>query len=342
MRYHDANDSGPRDTAGGRDPLLDEVWDELEALPVREVGEAPDVDQAWEELSDRLGLADGTAGRRSGDRRAGAARGGRWWSPVAGRAAAVVLLAAAAASAWALGDVRHATAAGERSVVSLPGGSTVELNAGSSLRHARGFEWLPGIARSERRVVLEGEAYFDVVPDGRPFLVETASARVRVLGTAFSVRARSEEAGEVTVAVTEGEVELVPTGRTSSQAAMDSSGGTGSTLDGARPVRLRAGDAARVGSEGRATRIGGDTDHLVAWRDGAFVAVDRPLERVLADASRAFGVEIDLEAPAAADRPVTIYYGADVEIERILADLATLHDLRYRHVGSGRWALGVR
>lgn len=54
------------------------------------------------------------------------------------------------------------------------------LNADSRLKYPVVF---PG---NERRVILEGEAYFEVARDtSRPFLVETGIQALRVLGTAF-------------------------------------------------------------------------------------------------------------------------------------------------------------
>jgi ferric-dicitrate binding protein FerR (iron transport regulator) len=54
---------------------------------------------------------------------------------------------------------------------------------------------------SERKIILQGEAYFDVARDTlRPFVVEAGSTVIEVLGTSFNVRAYAEtETVEVTV-----------------------------------------------------------------------------------------------------------------------------------------------
>jgi transmembrane sensor len=65
----------------------------------------------------------------------------------------------------------------------LPDGSKVWLNAKSKLIYGKHF----GV---KREVTLVGEAFFDVVKDANhPFVVSTASLRLKVLGTAFNVRA---------------------------------------------------------------------------------------------------------------------------------------------------------
>ena len=97
------------------------------------------------------------------------------------------------------------TTAAERRQVRLPDGSTVWLNAHSQVRYV-GVGSVP--AHGLRAVQLTGEAYFEVQhnPD-RPFVVSTATARVRVTGTAFNVRAYAAE-DSVEVSVTHGRVWL--------------------------------------------------------------------------------------------------------------------------------------
>ncbi|AMR27704.1 hypothetical protein A0257_11755 [Hymenobacter psoromatis] len=93
-----------------------------------------------------------------------------------------------------------------RRVVHLPDGSTVWLNARSRLRYT-GLG--AGASHGTRAVSLTGEAFFEVVPNlDRPFLVSTATARMRVTGTAFNVRAFAAE-DSVVVSVTRGQVWLL-------------------------------------------------------------------------------------------------------------------------------------
>jgi ferric-dicitrate binding protein FerR (iron transport regulator) len=73
---------------------------------------------------------------------------------------------------------------GSRAHFSLPDGSIVTLNAGSTLKYDNHF----GI--DERIVQLEGEGYFNVTKDSeRPFIVKTTSLNVTALGTEFNVKA---------------------------------------------------------------------------------------------------------------------------------------------------------
>lgn len=77
---------------------------------------------------------------------------------------------------------------GSRSRSMLPDGTTVWLNAGSKLFYGGDFKG------ATREVKLEGEAFFDVVKDAEhPFIVHTSGIDIRVLGTAFNVKAYPED-----------------------------------------------------------------------------------------------------------------------------------------------------
>lgn len=79
-----------------------------------------------------------------------------------------------------------------RMALTLPDSSAIWLNAGSTLRYKKEF-------CKDRRVMLEGEAYFDVVkmPES-PFRVVFEEACVEVKGTEFSVKSQKEVA-EITL-----------------------------------------------------------------------------------------------------------------------------------------------
>jgi ferric-dicitrate binding protein FerR (iron transport regulator) len=103
---------------------------------------------------------------------------------------------------------------GSKSVISLPDGSRVWINAGSKITYSIDFN------KKDRNVALEGEAYFDIVTDRkRPFFVESSGIKVKATGTQFNVRAYLDEEfiettlveGEISVmkAVVDNEKEIV-------------------------------------------------------------------------------------------------------------------------------------
>ena len=109
-------------------------------------------------------------------------------------ASVVLITVCMTASMFMLFDNRHdrqtamntiTVPAGQRVNIDLPDGTNVWLNAGTSLKYATSF-----LSGKTREVILDGEAYFDVVHNEKaPFVVHTYAMDVEVLGTKFNVEA---------------------------------------------------------------------------------------------------------------------------------------------------------
>lgn len=83
-------------------------------------------------------------------------------------------------------DLVFETPRGQKSLVKLPDGSEVWLNAKSKLVYH-------SFSSKNRKVELKGEAFFRVAHDaGAPFVVKTNEFEVKVLGTTFNVMAYDE------------------------------------------------------------------------------------------------------------------------------------------------------
>ena len=80
-----------------------------------------------------------------------------------------------------------ATTSKEHKEVHLPDGSIVLLNGDSRITFIDNFD------ENTRDIGLEGEAFFSVTKDGRPFIVNTENAKTTVLGTKFNVRSYGEK-----------------------------------------------------------------------------------------------------------------------------------------------------
>jgi ferric-dicitrate binding protein FerR (iron transport regulator) len=91
---------------------------------------------------------------------------------------------------------------GEKANISLPDGSRVWLNSGSKLTYYNSYN------KGKRLLQLDGEAYFEVVPDAkRKFIVCCTDMQVEVLGTTFGIKAFDEDSIISTVLV-EGKVKI--------------------------------------------------------------------------------------------------------------------------------------
>lgn len=91
---------------------------------------------------------------------------------------------------------------GQRVNLSLSDGTKVCLNAGSTFTYPALF------AGKTRKVILDGEAYFDVSTNKeRPFIVHTDVCEVEVLGTKFNVDAYNKE-NSFSAALMEGRIKV--------------------------------------------------------------------------------------------------------------------------------------
>jgi ferric-dicitrate binding protein FerR (iron transport regulator) len=194
----------------------------------------------------------------------------------------------------------HVTSTGQRDSVSLPDGSIAVLGPVSELRVP------PAFGSEDRQVELSGEAYFDVAPGTRPFLVTAGNASIRVLSTAFAVRVMDS----VRVAVSSGSVVLSST---------SAPGDTGVAL-GPGDVGVVAGSAPAVARPGTGT-----ADDL-AWMAGRVVFRDASLAEVARAIRRWYGITLQLPDSATASRPFhgefeTAVESAEVVVRRLAESL---------------------
>lgn len=197
-------------------------------------------------------------------------------------------------------------------LVQLPDGSEVELGAGSTLEVSRTF------GEATRSVRLDGEAFFDVSRQDMPFVVETFSARVEVLGTAFNVRARQDDVQAVTaVNLERGSVRVVSPDVP--QVA----------------VRLRPGESTIVAPEAVPTApVTGDANAASAWRSGGLAFSNAPISNVLDEIERRYGVRIDAPDDIRLAR-VSLFRHSATTAEELLGDLADTAGLRFRRTAQG-------
>lgn len=142
-------------------------------------------------------------------------------------------------------------------------GTVVYLNADSRLKYPEVF------TGGERKVYLEGEAYFEVAKDEtRPFAVVAGGVEVRVLGTHFNVNAYPEK-HQVTTTLVEGKVEV---------------------SSGKRHAVLSPGVQAVASEQGMKLQEV-DVREYVGWKDGLFVFSRMPLEEIMRQVYRWYGVQ---------------------------------------------------
>lgn len=158
---------------------------------------------------------------------------------------------------------------GMRSHMTLPDGTQVYLNAGSTLTYPSVY------SKDERRVVLEGEAYFKVVHDeDRPFIVSAADdkVRVKVLGTEFNVSAYGRDS-------------LIQTTLVNGSVMLEIEGKNGRiVMEPCEKVTYSLIDS-RVYKERCCT------EGVTSWTEGCFVFRDTPMPEVLRQLSHFYSVD---------------------------------------------------
>jgi ferric-dicitrate binding protein FerR (iron transport regulator) len=121
-------------------------------------------------------------------------------------ASILILLSVGLFLYWITGPAQYVKITAENqkilSPVVLPDGTKVCLNIGATLKYPKTFK------KDTRTVELTGEAFFDVTHDAsHPFIIQTAKAKIKVLGTSFNVAAY-QASDSVQVVVETGTVEL--------------------------------------------------------------------------------------------------------------------------------------
>ena len=226
--------------------------------------------------------------------------------------AATVLVGAIGIVFW-FSPVSITAPYGEIASLTLDDGSRIELNSGATLEYPRRFG-------AERKVVLDGEAYFDVAKDQKPFVVETFNSSVRVLGTRFNVRAWSYDSSAKTlVALESGKVQL--TDRQGGEEAVILEPGHSAAVEGAQ-IKLSEKDSAFVASS-------------LAWRKGGFFFSDERVSSIIDEIERRFNADITLTPATLGNKRVKYSYTNSMSIDVIIEDLSASLGLQYREVDNG-------
>ena len=210
-------------------------------------------------------------------------------------AAAVALLLILPATAYLYTKELNA-ARGEQLSAILPDGSTVELNAESSVSY-KPLWW--NVSRS---VEFTGEAYFEVAK-GKTFSVASTHGKVEVLGTSFNVFDRSEGysvtclTGKVNVKVQKQSTILSPN----------------------MQANYKDGMLTATAIENASQSIG--------WKDGYFSFTAEPLARVIAEVERQYNLKI--KSPQNIDYLYTGHFSKSKNIEHVLQIIGQPFGIRF-------------
>lgn len=139
----------------------------------------------------------------------------------------------------------------------------------------------------ERRVRLKGQAYFEVIPDtNRPFVIQTQSGEVKVLGTSFNVRDFPTET-EMKVEVLTGRVQL-------------------ETRDESQKIYLEANENGILNKKNKTlVKQKQTSENFLFWHTGKLLFKEQALGEVLSELEKQFDIKVQLLDANLASCPFT-------------------------------------
>jgi ferric-dicitrate binding protein FerR (iron transport regulator) len=195
---------------------------------------------------------------------------------------------------------------GERITFPLSDGSIVNLNSDSKIIYPKVF------ASNERKIVLEGEAYFSVQSDiNRPFKVVCGDMTVVVTGTEFNVKSRNNS---VKVVVAKGSVI------------------TFSDRD-RKGVQIIKGEMISFNKNGRISKpILANLSHHLAWRQNKLSFSKSPLSSVMSEIERYYNIEVIYVGEVDKSKTLSGIFQTDVTpLEDILSVIGLSLDIKMIH-----------
>ena len=187
--------------------------------------------------------------------------------------------------------------------------SKARLNSGSSIKFLNIF------SDTLREVYLTGEAFFEVTPDDRPFVVVTENSKTRVMGTQFNVWNRGTQ---TRVIVKNGKVRF------------------SSLSNRNRSVELSNDQMSWIAKNSSPVAPQFvDSNYLLGWLDGRIVFEKTPLKEIIAELERSFDVTIVLEDVELQDHTITANFSSsslETMIESICLTLGIKHKIENNRI----------
>ena len=193
--------------------------------------------------------------------------------------------------------------------VTLSDGSKIWLNSKSKLRFPFKF------SGKERKVWLEGEAYFDVSKDTIPFIVSTENQNVTVLGTIFNITAYPEDSF-VTTALISGRVKV-------QNFLKDST------------IFLEPGECATYYKESwKFDKYSDDVQLYTLWKEGVFKFRDERLEDIVKILKRWYYFDVQYENEEIKDMRFNVIALKNNPLDNVFKLLQSTTSFRYNRDGS--------
>ncbi len=222
---------------------------------------------------------------------------------------------------------------GVRKQLTLPDGTTVWLNADSRIYYADNLS--DGKTRSVR---LEGEAYFDVAKDkNRPFIITTDKIAIKVLGTAFNVKAYPMD-GKTETTLIRGSIELSVNERPNEKILMKPNEKVAITDNAAAETGkqtaagIAPGITLTIGSLSKVKVIDEEYIEETSWINDKLVFRNETLAELIPKLERWYNVNISVKDPKILSYRYTSTI-TEENIDQLLEALQFIHLFNYKIEG---------
>lgn len=214
--------------------------------------------------------------------------------------------------------VERITGERQKAIITLQDGSVVNLNTNSSIKFPEEFE--PDI----RKVKLEGEAFFEVIPDkDRPFIVESHGVKTRVLGTSFNVK--STTGNDVEVMVKTGKVAVFQ-----------------GVVNEEQQLVLNPSQLATVDPSNREMSVQEvDIEEYLTWRSDKIAFDLVPFTEVMNRLSKVYNIDIQVEGIIGQECLIKAIY-SNRSLYSVLYGLKNLVDFDYEKTANGNMLIRYR
>lgn len=163
------------------------------------------------------------------------------------------------------------TEQGNEFKVTFEDGTDVHLNYNTQIRYPVKFN------KYSRVVFLQGEAYFKVAKDARPFYVITDNGTIKQYGTEFNVNTFTSKRTEVVLVI--GSISITPKGSDKERF-------------------LQPGQLAYTKSDNDSVSVSNvDITPYVAWNEGRLIFENRPLANIVEVLERWYNVKVSFGSP---------------------------------------------
>jgi transmembrane sensor len=192
----------------------------------------------------------------------------------------------------------------------LPDGSHVTLNSGSTINYPSKF------SKDKRSISLQGEAYFDVTHDAsHPFVISSGNVNIEVLGTSFYVNTNGPD-GKVEVVLTSGKVAVYYADKPDQKVILT----PGERIDFPKV-------------EADVTKTVNTDENYMAWKTKKMIFSDQPLSLIVTQLNKVYHSDITISQSGIADCRMTATFD-NQELDAVMNVIQATLDVEIHKKGN--------